>query len=281
MPSKSKAYFPPPGSESAGGSASLLALRHAIRGIEGRHIEADAAAAASTLGLAELDAALGGGLPRALHEIAAASEAESAAAALFALALVRRAAPSGAILWAAENMALVESGVPYGPGLDMIGLAPERFVTVAAPHARDVLWAMEEALRCRKLGAVIGEIRQEGAVDAVAARRLALAAHHQTLTLLLRAKPDPRPLAAATRWVIGAARSAPHPFASPQENGRRELHATGPPVLGVRLVRNRYGPTGAWLLEWNRVAECFDLAPAHPQPVAGAASDRPGETAVA
>ncbi len=259
----------------------LAALRHAIRGIEGRHIAADAAAAASPLGIAEVDAALGGGLPPALHEIAAESEAESAAASLFALALARRVAPSGAVLWIVEGMALAESGMPYGPGLDEIGLAPERMVTVAAPHPRDVLWAMEEALRCRGLGAVIGEIREPSAVDAVIARRLSLAAHRQRLALLLRAKPDPRPLAAATRWVVGAAPSALHSSAPAVESGRREPQATGPPVLAVRLVRNRYGPAGSWLLEWNRAGERFDLASAHSQPVAEEAADRPGEAAVA
>jgi protein ImuA len=262
----------------------LTALRRAIRSIEGRYLEADAAAAASPLGLPDIDAALGGGLPRALHEIAAASEAEIAAAALFALALAHRAARASAVLWIVEDMALAESGAPYGPGLGATGLAPERIVTVAAPKARDVLWAMEEALRCRALGAVIGELRQES-IDAVAARRLALAAHRQqTLALLLRAKPDARPLAAATRWVIGSALSAlhsSHVSAPAQENGRVNLHATGPPVLAVRLVRNRGGLIGSWLLEWNRAGECFDLAPAHSQPVAEAPGDRPDEPEVA
>jgi protein ImuA len=274
----SKSYRVAEADGSPPGGSLLSALRQAIRGIEARHVADDAAAAAHPLGLAELDAALGGGLPRALHEIAAASETEIPAASLFALMLIGKAAPAGAILWIAEDMAGVESGAPYGPGLDAIGIGPERIVTVAAPRARDVLWAMEEALRSRAPAAVVGEIRHEG-VEAVAVRRLSLAAHRQTLALLLRARPDTRPLAAATRWVIGAARSA---AGSPsQESGRKELHATGPPVLAVRLVRNRYGPVGSWLLEWKRAGECFDLASAHPQPVAEAAADRPGEAIVA
>src|SRR5262245_44605257 len=77
--------------------AALAALRHAIRGIEGRHVEADKAAALMRFGIAEIDAALGGGLPRpALHEIAAASESEIAAASAFALVLAGRSAQSRA-----------------------------------------------------------------------------------------------------------------------------------------------------------------------------------------
>ena len=50
----------------------------------------------------------------------------------------------GSLLWIAEDMALAESGAPYGPGLEAFGLRPERLLTVAAARARDLLWAMEE-----------------------------------------------------------------------------------------------------------------------------------------
>ena len=36
------------------------------------------------------------------------------------------------VFWIAEDMALAESGAPYGPGLDVFGLRPERLLTVAA-----------------------------------------------------------------------------------------------------------------------------------------------------
>ena len=63
------------------------------------------------------------------------------------------------VVWIADELTLAEHGAPYGPGLDATGLAPERLITVTAARGRDVLWAMEEALRCRAIGLVIGEIR--------------------------------------------------------------------------------------------------------------------------
>src|SRR5579872_360418 len=87
--------------------------------------------------------AAGGCIRGALHEIAAAREGAIAAAAGFALALAARAT-SRAILWAGEDMAWTESGAPYGPGLDLLGLAPERFIAVKGARPRDVLWTMEE-----------------------------------------------------------------------------------------------------------------------------------------
>ena len=158
-------------------------------------------------------------------------------------------------------MALVESGAPYGPGLDAFGLAPERLLTVAAARPRDLLWAMEEALRCRAIGAVIGELRH-GEIDMVAMRRLSLAAAESgALALLLRAAPANDASTAATRWIVGAAPSA-------------AAHDPGSPRFAAQLIRNRRGPLGSWILEWSDSDERFLLA-THAQPVAAPALDRP------
>lgn len=250
------------------GRATVAALRQAIRRIEARAPALTPSEAVLPLG-GTLDAALGGGLAcGALHEIAAPRETEIAAATGFALALAARPARRPAVLWIALDMSLVESGAPYGPGLDEIGLAPERLVTVAAAGSRDVLWAMEEGLACRAVGLVIGEIRGGRGLDAVAARRLSLAAaRHGALAVLLRAAPGTEPSAAATRWIVGAAPSAPTAI------------GLGAARLAVTLVRNRRGHVGTWIMEWNRVDRCFIPASAPRQPVAEAASDRPDRAA--
>jgi protein ImuA len=274
-----------------------------------------------TLGIPLIDDVLGGGLSgSALHEIAATRETEIAAATGFALALAARAAlaseasgqrghsisaraghspeepgssarntatPNGSMpnssaprrdapkrdaIWIAEDLSLAENGAPYGPGLHEAGIVPEHLITVAAAHGRDVLWAMEEALRCHAVGVVIGELRARD-IDQVATRRLSLAAAAgNTFGLILRTAPDDTPSAAATRWIIGAAPSVP------ARGGERS--GVGPPRLVAHLVRNRRGHLGAWIVEWNSVEQRFKLA-THPEPVAGAASDRPHRAAVA
>ena len=213
-------------------------------------------------GIPAIDTMLGGGLMRgALHEIAAAGEAHLPAATGFALGVAKRAAPSPRLVWITEDMALAESGAPHGAGLDAFGLAPERLVMVSAAHRRDLLWAMEEALRCRAVNAVIGEMRA-GAIDSVAVRRLSLAAAESgALALLLRAAPPSDASTAATRWIVGAAPSA-------------STHGPGTPRFAAQLVRNRRGPIGSWILEWSDSDEQFILA-THAQPVAAPALDRP------
>jgi protein ImuA len=158
-------------------------------------------------------------------------------------------------------MALAESGAPHGAGLDAFGLAPERLVTVNVAHRRDLLWGMEEALRCRVVDIVIGEMRA-GGIDGVAVRRLSLAAGESgALALLLRAAPPNDSSTAATRWIVGAAASA-------------IAHDPGAPRFAAKLIRNRRGPIGSWILEWSGSDERFILA-THAQPVAAPALDRP------
>lgn len=214
------------------------------------------------LGIPPIDAALGGGLMRgALHEIAAAGEAHLPAAAGFALGVARRSGSSSRLFWVVEDMAICESGTPHGAGFDVFGLALERLVTVSVAHRRDLLWAMEEALRCRAVNSVIGEIRA-GEIGDIAARRLSLAAAESgALALLLRTAPANDASTAATRWIVGAAPSS-------------TTQGFGAPRFATQLVRNRRGPTGSWLLEWSESDEQFSPS-TNTQPVAATAFDRP------
>lgn len=240
-------------------ASTLAALRRRLASIEGADLprarrtdDGPLSGIAGTAGAVAL---------AALNEIAAARESEMASATGFVLPLCAWAARGRVTVWIAEDMALAENGAPYGPGLDAFGLTPERLIRIAVANAREVPWAMEEALRSRGVGAVIGELRG-GEIGLTASRRLSLAAGRDGATaFLLRCCPFPEPLAAATRWVIGAAPSA-HGF------------GPGPPRLAVRLARNRRGNGGSWLLEWNSDGKRFDIAAADRQPVAKAAGDR-------
>ncbi len=223
------------------------------------------------LGAPPVDAALGGGFLRgSLHEISALREAEMPAASGFALALAVRC--PGPVVWVAEDMGLIESGAPYGPGLDDLGLAPERLTTVTVTRSSELLWAAEEALGCHGIGAVVGESRSAH-VDLTATRRLSLAASRcGGLALLVRSQASPEASAAATRWIVKAA-------PSDAGAGRAAGIGPGPPRFALTLTRNRRGPPGSWVLEWNCVDQRFDLQPADRVPVAQTAFDRPREAA--
>jgi protein ImuA len=236
----------------------LQELRQTLAALE-RPCGLEETAKPVSLGIAPIDAVLGGGFAvGTLHEIAAASEPHLAASSGFALTLAKR---RGAVAWIAEDMAALENGAPCGLGLDETGFDPLRLIIVNTAHQRDLFWAMEEALHCPAVGAVIGELRSPG-IDMVTLRRLSLAAtKHDALAILLRSSPPGDLSTAATRWIVNAASS--HPQFGP-----------GPPRIEARLTRNRRGPLGSWLLEWNSSHERFSLASTHSQPVARPASDR-------
>jgi len=248
-------------------ASTLAALRRRLASIQGADLPRARRTDDGPLG--GCAAAAGAVALATLNEVAATSESEMAAATGFVLPLcawATGAAGRRATVWIAEDMALAENGAPYGPGLDAFGLIPEQLIRIAVSNARDVPWAMEEALRSRGVGAVIGELRG-GDIGLTASRRLSLAAGRDGATaFLLRSAPSPAPLTAASRWVIGAA---------PSTHG----YGPGPPRFAVRLTRNRRGNTGSWLLEWNSDGQRFDIAAADRQPVAEAASDRPPRAA--
>ena len=198
------------------------------------------------LGVPAIDAALGGGLPgAALHEVSAPPMHLGAAAGFtLALATLAQEAPKET-LWIASDFGLLETGAPYGPGLDQFGLAADRLLIARVARPVDALFAMEEALKCRALSAVIAEFG--AAPDLTATRRLSLAAKdHGGLGLILRHTVSEAPSAARTRWQVAAAPSVPDEFGG-----------LGPTAFSLELTRNRRGPCGNWVLTWDHHERVF------------------------
>jgi protein ImuA len=218
-------------------------------------------------GVASLDQALAGGLAcGALHEIGPAAPLQDGAVAGFAMALAARALGGrGQAVWIQPDFTVTEAGALYGAGLDLMGLPMERLVILRVPHQRDALWAMEEALKCRAVGAVVTEFAREAA-DLTATRRLALAAREGGgfgLILHPNVAPDSQsyhPTTATTRWEVASARGE-----------RDRFGGLGPTTFALSLVKNRRGRTGQWRLSWDH-HECT-FAASLSLPVAPAARD--------
>ncbi|MGF1595242.1 MAG: ImuA family protein [Kiloniellaceae bacterium] len=253
----------------SGAAAGLAALRAQVRRLEQGTGLGDARALAPRpvvpLGLAALDAALpGGGLPLgALHEIEGErAEWDDGATLGFCLALLarlERAFPdSGQILWVSRR------GDLYPPALAGQGLAPGRFLIARARSDAEVLWAMEEGLRCVRLAAVVGEV--EG-LDRLAGRRLQLAAEASrnetsgvTAFALHRRFRPPRAgraaSAALSRWRV-----TPRASGAPSQDLWGESFI-GRPRWRLDLLRCRGAAPGSWQVEWDDAACGFSLAAA-------------------
>jgi protein ImuA len=151
----------------------------------------------------------------------------------------------------------------------LFGLSAARLLVLRVPRAPDVLWAMEEALRCRALACVVAELTGDGAeAGLTATRRLTLAARegmsgqNSGFGLLMRHRVNLAPCAAVTRWQIAACPSQPDGYGG---LGRARFDLT--------LRKNRRGPVGRWIIEWDHHERAFSEAVSFG--VAAAAFDRP------
>lgn len=205
------------------------------------------------LGPPPLDAVLGGGLARGrLHEAWAATAADQASAAGFALMLALKAGGKGGnIVWLAEEGAERRAGPLYPVGLAELGADPARLLFVMAPDEKALLRAAADVVRSPAAGtAVIALSGSARLMDLTATRRLTLFAERSGVTAILLRGSDPvSPSAATTRWQVAAAPSI-----------ALEAEAPGAPALAIDLVRQRGGPPSpGWRLEWDR--DRGDFAP--------------------
>ena len=150
-------------------------------------------------GFAALDRELpGGGWPQGqlielLTDDAGIGELSLLAPALATLALTRRCTvwvlPADTASTVRSATAVEAQAIPYAPALATAGLDLARTIFVKPATPRENLWAIEQSLRARHLGAVVGWLPAGGSADSDfrALRRLhLLAQRHQALAFVLR-----------------------------------------------------------------------------------------------
>jgi protein ImuA len=211
-------------------------LRERIQCLEGR---ARHSRAVLPFGIEAIDERLpeGGLALGALHEVAGGGTGavDGAAAALFAAGIAART--RGQVLWCVTRQDL------FAPALAQAGLAPDRVIYVESGDDKAVLACFEEALRHRKLGAVVAEVAR---LSMTASRRLQLAAEGSgVIGLALRrwrrladAAQFGQPTASTTRWRISALPSTPLP-----------VPGVGRARWRLELLRCRGGESGEFEVE--------------------------------
>jgi protein ImuA len=140
----------------------------------------------------------------------------------------------GACLWISASRKV------FPPSLLTFNIPPDRVIFIDVQREKDTLWAMEEALKCEGLAAVVAEVRE---ISFAQSRRLQLAVENSKVTgFLLR--NDIRKLKTTTcvaRWQITH-------LPGELEDG---MPGVGFPRWQVDLLRVRNGTPGSWKLEWS------------------------------
>jgi len=126
----------------------------------------------------------------------------------------------------------------FPPALQSFGIAPHQIIFIDVKKEAHTLWAVEEALKCKAVAAVIGELPE---MSFKASRRFQLAIEQSGVScFLLRCKPRNLATASLTRW-----RLKPLP-----SNTDVLLPGVGHPRWRVELLKARNGQPGVWHLEW-------------------------------
>lgn len=129
--------------------------------------------------------------------------------------------------------------IVFATALKTFGVEPHRVIFIDLAKEKDVIWAVEEALKCESLAAVVGELRE---ITFTESRRLQLAVERSRVTGFLH-RNNPRvvnTLACVSRWLIT-------PMASRLEEG---MPGVGHPCWRVQLQKIRNGEPGEWEMQW-------------------------------
>jgi protein ImuA len=152
------------------------------------------------------------------------------------------------LFWVQDRLSWQDTGRFYLPGL-----SGRPIIRVDASRPADVLWAMEEGLRCAALAAVIGEIwGNPRALDFTATKRLAMRTErYGTPCWLIRRAASPDLSAARNRWRVTSLPSSPNPD---------DPKAPGDPRWRVELFRSRRMQPGMWIATHDRAEDRIHLS---------------------
>jgi protein ImuA len=169
-----------------------------------------------------------------VHEFLTDNLADAAAAGGFIAGLLATMMGAhGAVLWVSA------SRMPFPPALKTFGVDPDRIIFIDLQKEKEVIWAMDEALKCPALTAVVGELME---ISFKTSRRLQLAVEQSQVTgfLLRNNSRNLNTTACVSRWKIT-------PLVSDMVDG---LPGIGFPKWRVELLRVRNGRPGVWEIQW-------------------------------
>jgi protein ImuA len=126
----------------------------------------------------------------------------------------------------------------FPPALKSFDIAPDKIIFIDLQKEKEILWTMEEALKCDGLSAVIGEMHE---LSFTASRRLQLAVEQSRVTgFILRNSHNLNITACITRWKIT---SLPSELPG-------DMPGVGFPRWNVELLKVRNGKPGTWQIEF-------------------------------
>jgi len=171
----------------------------------------------------------------AVHEFITTRHEDTAVTSGFIAGILSRLMLQGGVtVWISSSRKI------FPTALGNFGLTPDHIIFLDVSKEKEVLWCMEEALKCGALSAVVGELN---GIDFTASRRLQLAVEGSEVTGFILRKNATKisTTACLSRWRITSLASVPIDGALP---------GIGYPQWKVDLLRMRNGKSGSWNVQW-------------------------------
>ena len=140
----------------------------------------------------------------------------------------------GACVWINSSQTI------FPPALASFGIEPDKIIFVELKKEKEILWAIEEALKCDGLAAVVGELPQ---LSFTASRRFQLAVEQSGVTgfIFNKSSKELSTTASIARWKISSL-----PGILPDD-----IPGIGFSCWNVELLKARNGKPGNWQLKYE------------------------------
>lgn len=176
----------------------------------------------------------------AVHEFACAGAEERAASSGFVCGLLSSLTrPGAACAWVMPAPRL------FPPALQTFGLAADKCLFLYPKKEKEVLWVLEEALKCSALAAVVCEL---DGLTFTQSRRLQLAIEKSGVgCFLLYGNKRLTTTASVSRWRVKPVRTS----------SEEDLPGLSYPRWHVQLLKVRNGKAADWQIEWREGKFCY------------------------
>lgn len=169
----------------------------------------------------------------ALHEFFYYSSEEATSSSAFIAGLLS--------LWVRKEQSVVWISTLqkiFPPALKWFGISPQQVLFLHIKKEKDISWAVQEALKCSSLSAVVGELPE---MSLTTSRRFQLTIEEAGVgCFMLRVNPQNLLTTSVSRWHI-------QPLRSIVED---DFPGLGHPRWRVNLLKARNGKPGTWDIEW-------------------------------
>jgi len=169
-----------------------------------------------------------------IHEFLTQSAEDIAATSGFVSCLLSSLMSKGGVsVWIGPSQEI------FPVALKFFNVEPDKIIFINTKKQKELLWLIEETLKCEGLAAVVGEVKE---ISFTASRRLQLAVEQSRVTgfLIRNYSRNINTNACTARWKI-----SPDPSII-----TGDAPGIGFPAWNVELLKIRNGKPGTWQMQW-------------------------------